>query len=374
MLCLFFQRPKDCKTHGARLCFALAIVLLVGTGVPVIAQSNPSLPSKDEGKALVERSNKLTDLRALGSAPFHLNARTKAYGRKGQSIRGTYELWWASPNRWREDISWGDNSFIRIADKNHLWVNGADANRLDTLHVARLLDFSSRLRVPLNRPVDRVQTKQIDGVAAICMRLFDIPFPSATTYVQGIGPVVGLPLDPERSACWDAATGLPLRIDAGSDRIELGVYSAIGDKQFPHRIHELRDGKMLIEFELDSLELFDVTTTTAFTPPSGMSAIPWCANMISPIAVRLGSASEATSLPGGAGSMTPLPAELLGRDLVVFRVDEAGRTVEVRAFTVAGEVSFKDRERQTLLKSRFRPATCDGTPVEADFLMPPNPR
>jgi hypothetical protein len=68
--------------------------------------------------------------------------------------------------------------------------------------------------------------------------------------------------------------------------------------------------------------------------------------------------------------MTPIPSELSGKDFVVFRVDEAGRTVEVRAFAIAGEVSFKDHERQTLLKSRFRPATCDGTPVEGDFVIP----
>ena len=55
-------------------------------------------------------------------------------------------------------------------------------------------------------------------------------------------------------------------------------------------------------------------------------------------------------------------------------VDEAGRAVDVSAFTMAGEVPFKDRERQTLLESRFKPATCNGRPVETDFLMPEHGR
>lgn len=365
MLCLLFQRLNDRKTHGAPLCFALVIVLLLGVGIPAVAQREPSLPSKDEGRALVERSNNLTNLRALGSPPFHLRARTVSYGRKGQTNHGKYDLWWASPDRWREDISWGDKSSTRIADKNQIWVSGADASRLTTLHVARVFDFSPFLRVPLNHSVGRVQAKQIDGVSAVCMQL--LPSSSGTAYAKGIGPMV-LSLDLERSACWDVATSLPLRIDVGSDRIELESYSAIAQKQFPHRIHETRKGKTLVEFELDSLELLDVATTTAFTPPSGTSAKPWCANIVSPVPLRLGSASEATSAPG-VTFMTPIPKEVIGRDLVVFRVDEAGRTVEVRAFTLAGEDSFKDRETQTLLKSRFKPATCDGTPVEGEFLM-----
>jgi hypothetical protein len=369
MFCPFFvQRLSDRKNHDARLCFALAIVLVVGTGIPLIAQKSPFPPSKEEGKVLVEISNLRTNLWAPGSAAFHLHARVKSHGPKGQTIDGAYELWWASAGRLREEINWGDKSFVRIAENSRQWIDGSDPYRLDTLHLTRLLDFSSRLRIPSGLSVDRVQTKEIGGVVATCMRLFHISSPPSAS-IPGTGLVIKLPIESERSACWDAATGLPVRIETGSDRLELGAYSAMGDKQFPRKLRELRDGKPLIEAELDSLELLDVTTTSAFVPPDGKTAKPWCANMISPSPIHLGSASGATSLPGG-GFITPLPTELRGRDLVVFRVDEAGRAVDVSAFTVAGEVHFKDRERQTLLESRFKPATCDGRPVEADFLMP----
>ena len=369
MCSLFFEREDDRKTLSAPLCFALAVLQLVGMGFPAFAEErNPSLPSKEEAKALVERSNKLTSLRAFGSAPFHIHAKVKSYGPKGQNIQGTYELWWASLDRWREEINWGDKSFARIANNNRLWIIGADTYRLDTLHVTELLGFSSRIGIPADRSIDRVQAKQIGGVPAICMRLFHFSSAPGEASIAGTGLLIMSPLNVERSACWDAATGLPLRIEAGSDRVELGNYSAIGDKQFPHKLHELRGGKTLIEVELDSLELLDVMTTDALTPPGGTSAKPWCVNMISPTPLRFGNASSTTSLPGG-GFNTPLPTELLGRELVVFRVDEAGRAVDVHAFTTGGEVSFKDRERLTLLESRFRPATCDGRPVEADFVM-----
>jgi hypothetical protein len=197
------------------------------------------------------------------------------------------------------------------------------------------------------------------------MRLFHVSSPQ-NAVVPGTGLM--LPMEFERSACWAAATGLPIRIETGTDRLELGAYSAMGDKQFPRKLRDLRDGKPLVEAELDSLEMLDVTTTSAFAPPSEKTASPWCANMILPTPLHFGSASGTAPLPGG-GFMTPLPGELRGRDVVVFRVDEAGRAVDVSAFTMAGEVPLKDRERQTLLESRFKPATCDGRPVKADFLM-----
>jgi hypothetical protein len=372
MLSTYSRILNEWKTISAALCFSLAVVLLAGTDFPAIAQKSPSPPSKEEGKALVERSSQGTNLRAPGSAAFHLHARVNSHGPKGQTIEGAYELWWASVDRLREEISWGDKSFVRIVDNNRQWIDGSDPYRLDTLHLTSLLDFSSRLRIPSGLSVDRVQTKEIEGVAATCMRLFHISSPPNTS-IPGTGLVVKLPIESERSACWDAATGLPVRIETGSDRLELGAYSAMGDKQFPRKLRELRDGKAVIEAELDSLEPLDVTTTVAFAPPTGKAAKPWCANMISPTPIHLGSASGATPLPGG-GFITPLPTELRGRDLVVFRVDEAGRAVDVSAFTVAGKVPFKDRERQTLLESRFRPATCDGRPVEADFLMPEHGR
>ncbi len=291
MLSRFSTRLNERKTFSAALCFTLAVVLLVGTDFPVFAQRSPSLPSQEEGKALVETSSQWTNLRAPGSAPYHLHTRIKSYGPKGQTIEGTYELWWASLDRLREEINWGDKSYVRIADNNRQWIDGADPYRLDTLHLTGLLDFSSRLRIPSGRSVDRVQTKQIEGVSATCMRLFHISSSPGTTTIPGTELLIMSPIESERSACWDAATGLPLRIETGSDRLELGTYSAIGDKRFPRKLRELRDGKLLIEAELDSLELLDVTTTSAFAPPTGNTAKPWCANMISPIPLHLGSAS-----------------------------------------------------------------------------------
>jgi hypothetical protein len=208
MVCPFFRRIDGRDTFGELLCVVLALALFLGAGSPVIAQKNSSLPAKEEGKTLVERSNKLTNLRALGSAAFHISVRAKSYRPKGQTIQGIYDLWWATPDRWREEISWGDKSFVRIADKNRLWVNGADANRLDTLHVTRLLDFPSRLRIPPDLSVDRVQARQTDGVPAICMRLFHFSPPSSTISIPGTGLLTVSPPDVERSACWDAGSRL----------------------------------------------------------------------------------------------------------------------------------------------------------------------
>ena len=133
------------KTFKVALCFSLTVALLVGTGFPVVAQKSPAPPSKEEGKALVERSSQWTNLRAPGSAAFHLHARVRSHGPKGQTVEGSYELWWASGDRLREEIRWGDKSFVRIADNNRQWIDGFDPYRLETLKHFISPDFSTSL-------------------------------------------------------------------------------------------------------------------------------------------------------------------------------------------------------------------------------------
>ena len=94
MLSRYSRILNEWKTFSAAISFSLAVVLLVGTDFPLIAQKKPSPASKEDGKSLVERSNQWTNLRAPGSAAFHLHARVKSHGPKGKTIEGAYELWW----------------------------------------------------------------------------------------------------------------------------------------------------------------------------------------------------------------------------------------------------------------------------------------
>jgi len=354
------------NTFIVRFFLALSVLSLAVVCLPTSGQKNSSLPSKVEATALLEASTRTINLWASDSVPFHLHATVKSYGQKAQVRRGTFDLWWVSPARFRDEINWGDKPSVRVGDKNTLWIEGSDAHRLDTFRITGLLGFASRLAIPANESIDRVQAKKIKGVPVICVRLPEAsnssgmdPLPGSGLFVIG-SPVLG------RSACLDATTKLPVRIDDGSHRLELGDYVQVGDKQFPRTLAELsRDGLPIVEMDLDLLEPLNVNGTNAFVVSAEATGKHWCANMILPRAAQLNFPPGLAYVSGGFITTSPVGIS----SLLVFRVDETGHPADVRAFTIAGEATISDHEKRALLQSRFSPATCDGKPLEAEFLF-----
>jgi hypothetical protein len=355
------------STFAVRFFLALSALSLAVMCLPTPGQKNSSLPSKIEATALLEASTRTINLWASDSVPFHLHATVKSYGQKTQIRQGTFELWWASPARFRDEINWGDKSSVRIGDKNLLWIEGSDAHRLDTFRITRLLGFVSRLAIPAGESVDRVRAKKIDGVPVICTRLSNTSNSSGTEPLVGGGLFVLGSSVPERSTCLDATTKLPMRIEDGFHRLELGGYVQVGDKQFPRTLAELsRDGLPIVEMDLDLLEPLNVSETNAFVVSAGAIGKHWCANMVLPRAAQLNFPPGVAYVPGGFITTSPVG---INSALLVFRVDETGHPADARAFTIAGEATIRDQEKRALLQSRFIPATCDGKPLEAEFLF-----
>ena len=167
----------------------------------------------------------------------------KVLRREGETREGTFELWWASPARYRDEINWGDGTSSRIADKDALWVDGADAHRYDTFRVTQLLGFSSRLNISAGQLADKVQSKQIDGAAAICVRFTrSSSIPNSMVMADGSVFVASRPI-PDPSTCLDTINNLPVQIESTYRRLELGDYVQIGDKHFPRRLAELPVGE-----------------------------------------------------------------------------------------------------------------------------------
>ena len=321
---------------------------------------------------LLDVASRRTNLWALGSAPFHLRATVRSYGAKGETRQGSFELWWASPARYRDEINWGDGASVRIADKDSLWVDGADAHRFDTFRIMRLLGFPARLRAPASPSVDKVDAKQIDGASAICLRFTRYSNTPKMVAIPGTAMLMAATPSPDPTTCLDAGNNLPVRIEADYRRLELGNYVQIGEKKFPRKLTELTSrGTPVAQAELDTLELLDPGATAPFEPRGGIAAEPWCANMILPQALQL-------RLPAGIAYaegtfISPDATDTTSQALLVFRVDEAGHPAEVRAFTNKGEAPVDDKQKRTLLQSSFTPASCEGKPLVWEFLAPDYP-
>jgi hypothetical protein len=109
----------------------------------------------------------------------------------------------------------------------------------------------------------------------------------------------------------------------------------------------------LMTVEVESLEAFDASRADVFAPAASASSNPWCSNMIPPKGLTFRS----------GWVFRPV------MELVFLRVDQRGNVVDARAFIPGGELALTDAVKQEFRKAVFEPATCQGAPVEAEFMM-----
>src|SRR5271154_5221715 len=76
---------------------------------------------KDQIKAQVLSAVQSTDIYAQGSKPFRLEARAQLMFE--QQTPGTYKLFWASPEQWREEIRVGDFEEVWVRNGNNQWIS-----------------------------------------------------------------------------------------------------------------------------------------------------------------------------------------------------------------------------------------------------------
>jgi hypothetical protein len=330
------------------------------------AQAKPPLPSKDEAKLLLEAASDKTNLHSRGSPAFHLRVKVKSFGSKGDSIEGTYELWWASSDRWREESTWPGRTAARIANDNRLWTERGDVNRFDTSVLLDLLDFWARVGISRGQQVRRVRRRAFDGVSLVCIEVAQY---NGTVTIGTM--LISVP-SRDQTTCLDPASNLPLYIERESARLELSDYQELGTKHFPHRLRQMQNGKSLIEAEVESLETLDGGRGNAFEHSAGAGSRPWCSCMVGPVPLHFGGAPDFPSLVPPGPLAIPLPPDFRRFGLLIFDVDDTGHSLDVEAFKHGGQIPIKDSDKRTLLKSVFKPATCGNKPIQAEFQIEPS--
>ena len=351
------------------LALGFAVLLSASPGRP---QKKSPVPSKEEARALLKRAAELTNLRSPDAPSFHLRAKTKSFGyqiTKGRveenptlTLDGVYELWWASPERWREEVTWSGKTSIRVANRGQLWIQGEDAYRFETTRLVQTLEYWRNLRELAGADLGHVQHKEKNGVSTTCMH-----FPLQVDIYTD--PVYGRELPKEWSTCLDTKDNLPLWIDFdkyySTSRLEFGNYTQWGDKRFPDKVRQMFHGSELLmgaplgawkpqlTFEMESLEAFDTSGTDVFAPTASVRSNPWCADMIPPKGLKFRSGEV----------FKPLT------QLVLLRINERGEVVSVRAFVQGGELALTDAVKRKYTEAVFEPATCQAKPVEAEFML-----
>jgi hypothetical protein len=352
--------------HSGAHLTVFIIFLISVLAQPLSAQKQKELlPDADKRTLLLQEAASLTNIWSPHGTPFHLRAEVSSFN-GSKERKGQFEIWWASPSRFRDQITWGDQTTTHIANGDKLWTDGDDLHRRDTYRVLRLLAFSSRLATPdLSSP--RAYRKTIAGQPAICIETkLTAPSLEGSTVAVPMTIVVGTAKYASvATACLDSSTNLPLQIDDAGYGFLFADYVAIGPAWFPRSLRQYVLKDELVRIHADVLEKLP-PDFSEFASREGLAPEPWCA------AVKPPAPTAKFVMDNVVQVITPgtyVTAGAVHEAMLVFRVDSQGHAVTLRAFDANGEAMLSEKERAKLLRTPFTPATCNGTAIGAEYIF-----
>ncbi|MGA8142328.1 MAG: hypothetical protein WB987_00375 [Candidatus Acidiferrales bacterium] len=320
------------------------------------ASASSATPYDDESQteALVARAHDLTNLTAIGSAPFRFRASLFFNDPSGDPrippARGTYVFTWEAPDKWRED-----------AELLHLkQIEIANGGTLSTKRNAPYPSYSywwTRNAIAITRGVvyhfdsfTRFEISQIAGRNMVCAT-------NGGTRVQ-------------QQLCLDTATALPLAQFDSTLNLQYFFtdWAEWDNRWYPRTIRAFSGKELMLRVEIANV--FDAPPeSTWIAPPQGATSREWCANMRAP---RLSDAIENAAIPDP--SAQPGAAPLIGA--IVYGV--IGKDGSWLDLSVLESPDFKAAYLmlERLRQYRNQPANCHGAPVESEmiFRISPPPR
>jgi hypothetical protein len=299
---------------------------------------------REQARAILDRNQVLTELRAPGSPSFRLAA-TFAYqvtAQKSAPVHGTYELLWSSPGEWKEDFQSGTAHVIRV------FANGKLSRSAEGIFPAPDSDISSVFAPPPQPEglVPRgVQKSSSAGKSISCVEMrFELP-----AGVAGFSNV-------ERTECFDDASGLLSQVQmqaSGKPNLwDFSDYEPWGNGKFvPTTLKYQASSGEYFEVHVSkiALESFDTSqfsvTEEAPPPPANCKMQP----------------PRALQDPEPNHSNQALQRRRNIRAVYKVRLGSDGVPIEV-APQISGGDLFDQESIWALMRWRFAPAKCAGKP------------
>lgn len=222
-----------------------------------------SLPSKKEVAAILAKAEGRIDLTAAGASPFHLLAAVR-YSFEKTSLDGTYEIYWAGPDRYREEFRLGpiNSDYVALHDKLYI-ARAIPALTYPQWKVRMLLGLPGHAHGTPELEVSKVYARQIGSENAIC----------ANVGVPSIGQV----------DCYSPTTKDIVFL--GAKRYEGDVELTLREDNFLNIGAARTAGRALatvgrqerLEIDVKTLEAASPIDESTFAPPAAASVYDWCA-------------------------------------------------------------------------------------------------
>ena len=318
------------------------------------ANADASFDDETDTERLVAKSHELTDLTAIGSAPFILRASLFFNDPSGDprvpAARGSYTFTWQSADKWREDAELLHLKQIEIVNGNTLWTkrnapypsfsywwthNAMEIMRGVVYH------FDSRTRIEISQVSGRNVVCASNGGVRVTQQL-----------------------------CLDTRTGLPLLQYDSTLHIQylFANWAQWDNHWYPRTIKGISGTEAVMQIEIANVASAPPDAKW-IAPPAEATQREWCADMRP---ARLSDAIETAALPDPNAPAGATP--IIGA--IVYGV--IGKDGYWSDLSVLESSDFKAAFLMLDKLSAFRnqPATCRGVPVQSEtiFRISPPPR
>jgi len=296
-----------------------------------------------EAEALFARANSLVGVGEPLSDHYILKAHLRV--KFDHPADGTFlKMVLDEDDIWRTEITFPGYREVVVRNGERRWIRRSAAFTPDRIS-AVLEALHPRLTVAQQEDVENIKEEKVGTARAKCVKLH---MKQLTEW--------------GREVCLDAASGLPLRTNSSwgvREQVDYESYSNSGDKQFPAKMRVTEGGEVVAEFWLDSLSA-DLPDKALFDPLGDAVFLPVCSlpnKQTAPVPI---------STPDPEYPETERRNRVQGVVTLHVIIDEQGH-IQDPAVSRSVTPGLDERAKSTVLKWRFQPATCGGTPIPVEM-------
>jgi TonB family protein len=306
-----------------------------------------------EAAALINHAKQLSDIRAEGAPAFRLKMSFKIIKEDGSVLEGSHTEVWVSKTQLRRETVLGDFRETQVVAGRKRWtLNSSTAAPEYLFDFLRVTDIG-RFQPEVWKP-EKVEDRELKGLRMRCLEV---------NYSNRWGSKPAL--------CFDKVSGTiaadigPLGTRTGESVCFYADYQKFGDRVLARSYECDKDKHLILEARVVELAAAPATDPTFFTPPDGAKE---SVNCLSPINHPTAVYDPNPEPPRTSGGRT-----LGGRTLVVLNivVGTDGKPHDLRV-TSAPNRDFDEAALEAVRQWTFKPATCDGEPVETQVAVEVN--
>ncbi len=312
----------------------IARTLLMGSIILPLSATALGRKNETPASSLIEQARHLSDIRSEGAPPFQLRLGFTVMQANGTAAEGVYRETWFSRAQWRREIEVGDFRRIEVGIDRKRWQLDSSASiPVRISEVTHLTEFRS-----FPGTWKPVKEREINGVDASCIE-----------QQSGSGFL---------ALCFAKANGTVVAERKGTNVCSYANYQMYGDRMFAKSYECAEDDRLTLKARILDLTATPDIDASLFAPPKGGKEFVNCFTPIQPT-IALSALSP------------PPPTESFTGTIVVSVSAAVGSDGRVHNPKVVSEprLQFDKPAVAAVQEWRFKPASCDGQPIESEVVV-----